>query len=261
MLKALEILASVRATLDYPDPDKLKQQLLVLKLREKVDHYFNRMALTDRNWFLDSVVVNTSSNQDTYTISAQNWGRPILCETQDLTDPQHVRRSIEIIDLQDRELRYEGPKQSSVGAGFGTKHTATSMAFYRSPSGQQPTLLITPQPSQNADYIFWFEPNRPLPVGLTGNVTFLDNFQNLLVADLSLSCLPYCGYDSVVTVDGGQFSRKRTKADSLREGIARDYQIYATTFEEYIQQDRQEKIEKKAMWGDSITAAGDMSYF
>src|SRR5258707_103633 len=110
-LKASEVVASVRATLDYPSPDKLKMQTLLLKLREKVDHYFNRLNLTDRNWFLSQDVLTVQPGQDEYTITMASFGRPIDVETQDLSDPQHIRREIEVIDYQDRDLLYFGPNQ------------------------------------------------------------------------------------------------------------------------------------------------------
>lgn len=248
-LRASDVIASVRATLDYPTFDKLKQQLVLLKLREKVDHYFNRLSLTDRNWFLGSEVITVSSGVDEYMVVSPEWGRPILCETQDLSDPQHIRASIPIIDLQDRELFYQGPVQEYVHP-LTDKHSATSWTFYRKPTGEV-YGKVTPQPSQQADYLFWFEPNRPTPANLASNLVFLDNFQNLLVADLSLTCLPYCGYEQDILAEITPY-RRITKAQTIKEALERDFQLYLRTFEEYVQQDRQEKVERKLLWGDSF---------
>lgn len=252
-LTASSIIASVRATLDYPDYDKLKPQLLFLKLREKVDHYFNRMALTDRNWFLDSEVLTVNGGEDEFPIVSSFFGRPILIETQDLTNPQHIRQTIKVIDLQDRGLLYDGPVQNPMVSGFDAKHSASSFTFFIRDGVK--FAKVTPQPAEAADYVIWFEPTRPVPGTFTGNLTFLDQFQNLLVTDLSITCLPYCDWDAVV-LSQDQYRRK-TKADALREALNKDYALYAATFEEYIQNDRQQRIEVKAMWGDNPVGQGD----
>lgn len=258
-LRASEVVASVRATLDYPPFDRLKPQILLLKMREKVDHYFNRMNLTDRNWFLDNLTLTVDSASDEYLISTSQWGRPILCETQDLSDPQHIRREVPIIDLQDRRLLYEGTQSASQASTSLLKHTATSFTFFRKPDGSIRTKL-TPQPSDTADYVFWYEPNRPIPILLASNLTFLEQFNNLLVVDLSLSCLPYCNYDAIIYDSSNQSYRRRTKADVLRESLGRDFQLYLQTFEEYIQNDTQQKTERKQLWGESPPTGGEWGW-
>lgn len=257
-LAASEIIASVRASLDYPDYGKLKQQLLVLKLKEKVDHYFNRMNLTDRNWFINSFTLTVVGNTESYEIAQTDWGRPLLVETADSTDPQHIRRVIPIMDLADRTQLYEGTVIAMTGLPLSNKHTATSVAIYKTPSLQN-MIRFTPGPSQSADYIITYEPNRAAAVTFGGNVIFLEQFQNLLIADLALTCLPYCGYEEDVIETGNRY-QARTKSDELRVGLMRDYALYAATFEEYIQNDRQQKTEIKKMWGDSIALQGDGWY-
>lgn len=234
-LTAKEIKASVQATLDYPSPDKLKEVTLHLKLHEKLEHYLNRLNLTDRNWFLGKLPFTAMPSVADYQISAPDWGRPVLCETTD-TDPNHWPREIEITDLQDRDAFYMGPLvDQGVGVGTDTRHSARVMAFYRKDG--EVRLNIRPTPSVSADYTFWYEIRKPNAVAHSGNLLyFLDNFRNLLVADLSLTCLPYCDFPEP------RYAR-------LAGQITADFGKYLQTFEEYIQMDRQAQIRPKSMWG------------
>lgn len=235
-LSAKEIMASVRATLDYPSPETLKNQLLLLKLQEKVEHYFNEMSLTDRNWFLETTILHAKPNEDDYIIPVSDWGRAVNAETMDLTDPYHYRREIEIIDVQDRNLFYRGTDKAFTTVGNSVKHTAMSLGQFRDPNTGEIHILMTPVPSIAADYRIFYEPNRPVPAGLTANLKFLDNFRNLLITDLALTCLPYARLDDPFKTD-------------LAQTLASDLQAYGRVFEEYIQQDRQEQICSKLVWG------------
>lgn len=244
-LRASEVISSVRATLDYPSYDKLKPQVVLMKLREKLDHYLNRLNLTDRDWFLDKWVLNAQLNQEYYLVSADSFGRPISCETQDLTDLSHIRRDVRLVDLQDRSLFYEGPVVAGITPTLvSPKHSAECLSFYRDANGLM--VRITPVPSDSAEYLIWYEPNRPMPAILSSNLTFLDQFNNLLVVDLALTCLPYCDLDAIVLSEG--YYKRRTKGDALREALTRDLQMYLATFEEYIQNDTQQRISVKQMW-------------
>ncbi len=230
-------MASVRATLDYPSPETLKNQLLLLKLQEKTEHYFNEMSLTDRNWFLETYILHAPADKDDYVVGIEDWGRAINAETMDDTDPNHYRREVELIDLQDRDLFYKGPDKALTLTGTSVKHTARCIAQFRDPKSGDVHLLVTPKPGLAADYKLYYEPDRPVPASLTSNVRLLDNFRNLLITDLALTCLPYCRLE-------GPFK------NDLAGTLASDLQAYGRVFEEYIQNDRQQQISQKLVWGN-----------
>lgn len=238
LLKAKEVMSYVRAALDYPSPETLKDATLLLKLQEKSEHYFNRLNLEERNWFLGSYDLNVSPSVETYSLPIPDWGRPITCETFDNSDPiNHIRREVKLGDLQDFNLFYNGPVGSTSGTGTQGQYSAVFMATYRTTSNEL-KLRVVPIPAQTASYRIFYEPNRPTPVRLNGSIAFLEQFRGLLVADTALACLPYCRHEEPFN-------------SGLMQSLMRDMQIYLKAFDEYVTQDVQQQAGPRRCWGDS----------
>lgn len=236
LLKAKDVLASVRAALDFPSPENLKDFTLLLKLQEKADYYFTRLNLEERTWFVGSFDLIAVPSRELYDVTADDFGRPITCETVDTSDPyNHIRREIPIGDLQDYNIFYNGTVRAGSGTTTSTdKFSAQFMAFYRTTSNEL-KLRVVPMPSTAATYRFWYEPNRPTPARLNSSLTFLEQFKNLLVADTALACLPYCRFEP-------EFS------SVLSGSLMRDMQMYLRAFDEFISQSTQQQAGPKPIW-------------
>lgn len=236
-LKAKEVMAMVRAKLDYPSPETLKDPTLLLSVQEKSEHYFNRINLTQRDWFIGTWDLTAINNVDEYLVSAPDWGRAISCETFDSSDPyNHFRREIQIGDFHDRDLFYQGSTKAGNNLSSADQHSAEFVAFYRKSADNLLYLQLTPMPGQSAEYRFWYEPNRPTPARLTSNLLFLEAFRGLLVTDVALSCLPYCRYEPAF-------------AAPLMNNLMRELQEYSQTFEEYVRNNNVQQAGPKQQWG------------
>jgi len=228
------IIGGVRLHLRTPSEDKIGDGKIAEYLLRKIDYYLNELNLTDQNWLLEKWQLDVDASTQIYTVnpSSAPFGRPILCETMDESDPFHERREITIVDLQDRDLFYRGPQQAWATA---PPHSAITMTFFR--SGGQKRVLVEPQPAVSASYRFWFEPSRMLPQSITNDSPFLENFSNLLEVDTALTVLPDCDWPDV-------------KHNRIEKALGADLVRYTAQFDRYKNQDRQEQVNTKRGFGD-----------
>lgn len=229
------IIGGVRLYLRMPPEDKLSNGMIAEYLLDKITYYLNELNLTDQNWLLEKWMLTVTALKDTYLVlpSSAPWGRPILCETVDQSDPFHIRREIPIIDLQDRLLRYTG-YQTSLSAAV-PPYTAASMSFFS--EGGQKKVKLDPAPQAAAQYRFWFEPSRLLPQAFADDTRVLENFSNLLKVDVALIALPDCEWDEV-------------KNERIEKALISDLTRYSMQFDKYKYQDRQEQTNTKRGFGD-----------
>lgn len=181
-----EIVSGVRDYLNWPDYQRLPQFTVLQRIQDKSDYYRQSFNLTNRGWFLSRFDLPVDASTDEFTITAPAFGRPVMCLTKDDSDPNHIEREVEIVQVQNRDLFYTGTKQS-IGS-YTLPHVAACISFFNDVDRGW-LIKVTPQHTQAATYAVWYQPDRPAGVSLNDNYPLMESFINLLKVDVALSLL------------------------------------------------------------------------
>jgi hypothetical protein len=157
----------VRWRLGYPNETKLSDGVIDAAVIDVVDETVTEFNQTNEDWFLQPVPFSTVINQDTYNIDniAPGFGKAHFVYTADSSDPNHNRRPIDIVGLNELTKNFGGgdPGYSSapavVGTGIGAwKHSARGFAFYYDSVAGVQKMVIGPRPLNVAQYVIIVEP-------------------------------------------------------------------------------------------------------
>lgn len=170
-----------------PDSGRLSRWVILRLLHLKMDHYRARLQITDENRFLERWPLTVTPGNDEFAVDAAQAGKWLLCHTVDDSDPNHVRREVELVKIQNMDLFYLGPP--SGGGSVGSPHVARSFTFFTEQG--QTKVKVTPKHDQSAQYLFWYQPDRPLPPKLQDNYPLLENFVNVVACDTAVAALAY----------------------------------------------------------------------
>ncbi len=217
------ILAGVRSYLGFPDYANLPNHMIMERLYDRLDYLRTLLNLTNQNFFLSRTRIDVDSSTDEYLLNFNvGPGRPVLCHTIDDSNPQHVTREVQIVNVQDNDLYYIGPKQ---GAGMTyAPHVAQTMNIFYDLDAGFWKVKVVPQHLSSASYQLWIQPDRPTPPTLTANFPLMENFIGLVKVSTALSCLPMLikGSDPNALA----FIERRLMADEARYQSAFD--VYKT---------------------------------
>jgi len=155
----------VRWRLGYPNETKLSDGVIDAAVVDVVDETVTEFNQTNEDWFLQPVPFSTVINQDTYNIDniAPGFGKAHFVYTADSSDPNHNRRAIPIVGLNDLTVNFGGgdPGESFQGGGVGVgvwKHSARGFAFYYDQMAGVQKMVIGPRPQNVAQYVLIVEP-------------------------------------------------------------------------------------------------------
>jgi len=229
-----EALTGARVYLGNPPMSAINDGALMLIGQHKLDHYLTRLNLTSENWLSDFCDLPTQPTVDgVQSLNAKpNFGKPFMVETLDQADPSHYSSEIKIARLQDQDLFYSGPVRVEESG-----HVARVMSFYRQSGIWK--VRTRPVGVGAARYRIWYQPNRSMPLKLSDNVDFLDNFMNLWQVDWARAALPYCKWDAET------HARIKTSLDE-------QFADYRDTFETArLSLFHEDTSEKRIPWGAS----------
>ncbi len=200
MATSLAIASRVYEYLSRPNSVRLNIPTILAKLAGRIDYYRNQLSLTDSNWNISSLLLNTDSSNDEYNISAQagDFARPILVESFDETgDPNFVRREVEIVDLQNLDILYQGRRQAGSGSStfypFG-KHSMIAIAFFGMPEVK---ARIVPVPATAETYRVYYETGKKADPLLAQEPALMKQFHDLLAVHTAILCIPDASWDDL----------------------------------------------------------------
>ena len=165
--------ALIRARLGNPLPSAPDDQILLRLLTDQLTHHSAQLVNTRNHWSVDKWQINMQSGLEDYLITANNFGRPVVCYTIDPSDPYHVRREIPFSLIQDADKRYAGPQMNFAVS----KHSAVEMVFYRK-EGQGWFVRPVPIPGDSSSYEIWYE--TMYEYGSLGDVPGASAFHHLV---------------------------------------------------------------------------------
>lgn len=229
-----ELISQIRLNLLEPHPAKPSEPIIWNNLRQNARLLFNQALNTPVSWAIESFTLDMDENNDLYQLQAENFGKDVLIETMDDTDPNFVGRPVRRMSLQSSPLGGNEPYITGFDYShtmLGEKHSAQTMVIYRDSAGNV-WVKVLPKPHTAAQYKFWYETAEP-------NTTALDNFfpilagQDLLCLSTALSCLPGAEWAGMT---------KQECADKRRElglTLGNDVKRHDDAYRRYIATDRQ----------------------
>lgn len=245
-----ELISQIRLNLLEPHPACPSEPVIWNSLRQNARLLFNQALNTPVSWAIESFTLDVDENNDIYLLPAANFGKDVLIETIDDTDPNFVSRPVRRMSLQSSLLGgnaqyvYFGDFSSSIGE----KHSAQTFVFYRDTSGNV-SIKVLPKPHTAAQYKIWYETAEPNTDALT-NFFPIPAGQDLLCLSTALSCLPGAEWAGMT---------KEECADKRRElglTLANDVKRHDDAYRRYIATDRQAGLtvmrgfqDDEYMWG------------
>src|SRR5215472_13379159 len=73
-----DMVTNTRDLLGLPNHQDLPLYRVLLRMQRVIDHYRNRMNITDVDWILNTWRLAVDPFTDTFVVSAPSWGRPVL---------------------------------------------------------------------------------------------------------------------------------------------------------------------------------------
>ncbi len=187
-----ELFSQIRLNLLEPHPAKPSEPVIWTHLRQNARLLFNQALNTPVSWATESHILSVNGNEDIYLLPAQNFGKDVLVEPVDLSDPNFVGRPVRRMSLQSSLLGGNTPYATDYDYSrsvLGSPHSANTFIFYRDSAAGNVRIKVMPKPQAAADYKIWYETSEP-------NTTALDNFfpilagQDLLCLQTAFDCLP-----------------------------------------------------------------------
>lgn len=237
-----EIVAGVRAMLDDPSPQSPNPRAILEHYKLNAQLLFTQAQNSAVSWSVNSTILTTAADTDTYLITAQNFGKDVLVHTIDPANEWHVERVIPRISMQSRQQGYFGPKAATTS---GTYHTAELMVFYREDGSTY--VQIRPQPAGSVSYKIWYDVETIGDVTLSGS-PILPSSHPYLQLRVAASCLPYCVWT------GG--AEDETKRRNLGVMFAAQMQEQRDAFLKYLATDRQIGVTVRRGFDDEVYAEG-----
>lgn len=183
-----EILSRVDLLLGEPHPASPSLPLRWEVLRNCVHHLFNLTVNTPVPWVTGSVLLTVNNSTDTFLVAANDFGKDILVETYDASDPYHIPRPVSRVSLQSQPYSFM-PQSGDEITVDGAVHSARTMAFFRQSSAVY--VRVSPKPTQTATYKIWYELASPNTDALSNGLT-VPGGDSYLTTLCAVQLLPYC---------------------------------------------------------------------
>ncbi len=229
-------IALIRSRLGNPLPNSPDDQQILLSLTDQLTHHSAQLVNTRNHWSVDKWTLTVQSGLEDYLITANNFGRPFVCYTIDLSDPYHVRREIPFSLLQDADKRYQGPQQNfSV-----SKHSAVEMVFYRK-EGQGWYVRPVPIAGDSSQYEIWFE--TMYEYGSMGDAPGATAFHHLVRVQTAIAMLPFCHWPGISPQEDAKTWQIQVAA--MRDSLLHDEIKFQKVFDVYKSQLSREGVNGK----------------
>lgn len=229
-------IALIRSRLGNPLPNSPDDQQILLSLTDQLTHHSAQLVNTRNHWSVDKWTLTVQSGLEDYLITANNFGRPFVCYTIDLSDPYHVRREIPFSLLQDADKRYQGPQQNfSV-----SKHSAVEMVFYRK-EGQGWYVRPVPIAGDSSQYEIWFE--TMYEYGSMGDAPGATAFHHLVRVQTAIAMLPFCHWPGISPQEDAKTWQIQVTA--MRDSLLHDEIKFQKVFDVYKSQLSREGVNGK----------------
>jgi len=237
-------LTAIRLLLDRADPQRPGLDILFQLLTDQVQHHHNQLQNSSAQWSVNSFLLTTSSGNEDYLLSADNFGKPFFVYSEDSSSESFVRREIPFVCLQNIDQFYWGTRQTQLT----DQHTVQFISFYRSSGSWY--ARVTPIPSGSKTYVVWYE-TADIPSPALGSTDGISCFNHLIRVQTALAALPHCGWGEFHPESMGEKGEVwERKVRMLAEARRADEIKYQKEFSTYIGTLMQAGVEPRSYFGD-----------
>lgn len=229
-----ELISQIRLNLLEPHPAHPSELVIWTHLRQNARLLFNQALNTPVSWALESTTIEVDENNDLYLLAAANFGKDVLVEPIDLSDPNFVGRPVRRMSMQSSLLGGNAPYTTDVNdsyTGLGAKHSANTFIFYRDAAAGNVSIKVMPKPHAAATYKIWYEVAEPNTDAL-GNFFTISAGQDLLCLRTAFSALPGAIWPGMSPTECAD------KRQELAVTLGADAEAHAEQYERYINTDR-----------------------
>jgi hypothetical protein len=232
-----EMLGRCFLNLGEPHPAFPGEPVLWRALADNAQLMFNQALAAPPNWSTSQQPINliVTENQDEYLLPAGNFGKDVLVETADDSNPYHKPRPVRRMSLQSAGIGGDDLYVEAYNSALleGVKHTVQTMAFYRADGGVY--VRCYPKPpigAQPAMYKIWYELAEP-NLDSDANNFIVPAGVPLLCLRASFTVLPHTRWSGF---DDKQNAAKRKE---LAVTLASDKADHERQWTRYLATDRQ----------------------
>jgi hypothetical protein len=204
-----------------PSHSRVPLPVVAQKVQDAINWCLALLNLTDQNWIVNQTPLTIDPSSIEYTISASNFGRPILVEITGgdgvSTDLSLVRTQVPFFDLQDAALR---------DVPYNPNSNHLGLVFYRE-DGQVKVRTVPGLGEGSKELNIIYEPLAFTPTTITANPGIIEPMYGLVKTKVAISILGLAGHS---TETFGQ----------LMQTLAMDKADYESAFRQYIQIDANE---------------------
>lgn len=189
-----ELLSRVDLLLDEPHAASPSIPVRWEVMRGALQQMTNIVLDAPPAWSIHNVDFTVADGVDTYTLVANDFGKPVLIETVNSGDPYHVPRPIAISSIESLlSSAFPGSSGEDLG-GNGVLHTARAIALYRDSGNVK--VRVFPVPSMAATYRVYYEVASANDDSLD-NQMVMPALDNAIVYTTVVGCLPRCKWSNL----------------------------------------------------------------
>lgn len=191
-----ELMSRVDMLLGAPHPNAPSEPIRFEHFRTVLQHVTNVALNAAPSWITNKLDLPVVDGTEIYTITAPDFGKPLLVETCDPSDIYHQPRQIAMSSWASELMVSDGISQNPgwTSSNSGLVHTARVMAFRREPGVVY--VRVLPKPSISALYRIYYETSGVNDSSLD-NQLFMPYGESYLVAATALALLPECKWSDL----------------------------------------------------------------
>lgn len=251
-----ECLSRVIQMLGEPHPVYPSEPAIWRALADAAQHLFNQAMNSPVAWSISSIDLDVVADQDEYLLPAPDFGKDVLIETVDPTDPNHVPRPVRRMSLQSSLIGGYDLYAERYGSLWltGVKHTVQTMALYRKDGAVYiRTLPKPPVGAQTAKYRVWYE-RMEANTDSDANNFIVPAGVPLLCARAAFTVLPHAQWS------GFNDAQNANKRKELAVTISSDKTDYEREWKRYLATDRQPGVTSMRGFDDASYQADYWGY-
>lgn len=233
-----EILSHERNLLDDPEGQHPSLRHSLQTILNQIQSLYNQANNSNNAWSESEGDLTVVQGVDEYQLTLPLMGKPLFVFTKDDSNPSHIERPINVVELQNLLLTYQGPRdQAGLWPGYwdGSNHSARGMAFYQKDGVPGWFVRIRPVPQAQAVYRISYVQGNWVANAALGSEPILQEHHHLIAVRAALADLPRCrwGELSADAKDADAANAWARKTTALAKSLAaqemqfrRDFEIY-----------------------------------
>lgn len=241
MATIMEMLASERALLGDPNPMAPNPRAQWRSILAHTQSMYNQCNNSGAAWGTWEIDLTVAPNEEEYLLSgAPLLGKPLLVFTKDESNPSHIERPIDIVNIEDLPTTYYGPRDASyIWPGYwdGSTHTAFAFAFTQKLGAPNWYANIRPVPQIEATYRIMYVVGDWVSTAAPGSLPLLPEHHHLLTVRAALSDLPNCEWGdlSPKSTDEKKAAAWQRNFDARSKMLLGENEVFTRDFKFYIQ--------------------------